>query len=179
MPIKLVNFEATAAPQGAQLVWETSMEKNFHYFQIERAGADLNFLPIGQEESKGGLDVNTSYGYLDRTLKAGKNYYRLRSVDYDGSYEYSNVVFVNWSNGSGIKVYPNPTVDGTVKIELNDNIATPTGVTLLDQMGHIVYRSELTTVTSEINLPNSVKPGLYHLRLFSAQRQEIIKLMVQ
>lgn len=179
MPIKLAKFEATAITQGAQLLWETSMEKNFNYFQIERAGSDLNFSSIGREESKGGLDINVSYEYLDRNVKPGKNYYRLRSVDYDGSYEYSNVVFVNWTNDSGIKVYPNPTSDGSLKIELNDNMVTPTDVRLLDQMGHIVYQSELTEITSEIQLPGTIQPGLYHLRLFSGQRQEIIKVVIQ
>jgi hypothetical protein len=179
LPIELIKFEVAPVLQGAKLNWATSMEKNFHYFQIERAGKDLNFLPIGQIESKGGLDINISYDYLDEDVKAGKNYYRLKSVDYDGSYEYSNVVHLNWSNGGGVKVYPNPTADKSLNIELNDYMSTPTKIRLLDQLGHIVYQSELTEPSTEIQLPRSIQPGFYHLRLLSEQRQEQVKVVIQ
>ncbi len=178
LPIKLLRFEAEPVAQGAQLVWNTSMEKDFDYFQIERAQEDLNFLPIAQVKGKGGLDINVEYEYLDKEVKNGKNYYRLKSVDFDGSFEYSKVVFVNASNTGGIRVYPNPLIDHSFTIELNDYIDTPTDMRVLDHLGHAVYQSELNKSTTEITLPTTIQSGLYYLRLFSASKQETIKVVV-
>lgn len=178
LPIKLLNFEANSVAQGAKLSWTTSMEKNFDYFQIERAGQNLMFAPIAQIPGKGGLEINVSYNYVDSELSTGKNYYRLKSVDIDGSFEYSKVVFVNWSNSRGIRVYPNPIADHTFTIELNDKIVAPARMRVTDQVGQTVYEEDLSKTTSEIQLPKSLNAGLYHLRLSSNQGNEIIKVVI-
>ena len=92
LPITLISFVATEAGNSIELKWVTAMEKNFSHFELEKSTGNLNFVPIARIEGKGGLEAITSYIYLDTLPQSGKNYYRLKSVDYDLTFEYSPVV---------------------------------------------------------------------------------------
>lgn len=177
LPIELLSFEIKPVTQGANVAWTTSMEKNLDYFEVERASSDLNFVAIGRLEGKGDLDVNTSYTFLDRYLNNGKNYYRLKSVDHDGSFEYSKALYLFWNQGSAIKLYPNPVKDHRFTIELDDYVEKATHITVVDQLGQVIYQTSLTDAKSDITLPRSVPPGIYWLT-FVPRRQQAFKIVI-
>ena len=152
------------------------MENNFDYFEIERAGEDLEFEAIAKVKGKGGLAVNRYYDYLDTRVKSGKNYYRLKSVDLDGTFEYSKLAYGYWNDGRGVKLYPNPLVDREFTLDLDDQVSTPSQVRLFDKFGNQVFESELLQSSNLLRLPNSISSGLYLLRL--SGHSEIIKVVV-
>jgi hypothetical protein len=178
LPIELLSFEVKPASQGGHLFWTTSMEKNLDYFQIERASADLNFELVEQLEGQGGLNINTPYNYLDKHINQGKNYYRLKSVDHDGSFEYSKLVYLYWNNGSGIKLYPNPLEDHRFTIELDDDLDETTQITLVDQLGKMIYQQGLTQAKSDVILPETIRPGIYWLTVVP-HRQQAVKVVIR
>lgn len=179
LPITLLYFKVMNVQNyGIGLQWVTTFEKNFSHFQIERASDDLNFTTLAMLESRGGLNINAVYNYTDQIPEAGKNYYRLKSVDHDGTFEYSSVVYAEWGFSRGVSVYPNPIISRSVTIELNDKMESPTHVYLLDGAGSQVFDSILTKSTSTLNLPADINRGLYYLRLSSGSEQKIIKVVV-
>jgi hypothetical protein len=179
LPIVLLYFKVNEiSDDGIILKWVTSFEKNFAYFEIERAGNDLTFTSIGRLDGYGGMDINTTYDYTDTLPLNGKNYYRLRSVDIDGSFEYSPVVLGSWSFLKGVSVYPNPAVNKQFQIRLNDAMSSPAQVQLLDRGGNTILEDEIRMESSSFQLSNDVKPGLYFLRISSASHQEVIKVIV-
>jgi len=162
LPIKLISFTSNQQPDGILLKWITSKEENFDYFLLERAGSDLNFQSITTIIGKGGLDVTTNYDHLDNTPLLGKNYYRLKSVDLDGTFEYSTVIVAEWDGKSGgITIYPNPVVNHTLTVALNDKVTMPTLLTLCDARGYVVFETVLDASTTIINLPETLGNGVY------------------
>ncbi len=109
LPVKLVWFTATRAEGSVVLNWATSGEVNFEQFKIERSRDGRIFSDIGMVTGKG---TGSLYNFTDAGAEKGNNYYRLRMLDKDGSYEYSGIVngVVSRSNAV-VTVYPNPATD--------------------------------------------------------------------
>jgi hypothetical protein len=128
----------------------------------------------------GGVNVATSYTYSDYAPIQGKNYYRLKSIDLDGSYEYSNVIMVYTSaSNSNIKLYPNPVNERTFTLELQDNMGLPVNLLLVDRLGRSLYSEILSANTTQIHLPASIETGIYFVKLSSARKQKVLPIVVK
>ena len=179
LPVTLLYFKIQdVSTSGIDLRWATATEKNFEYFQIERAGSDLNFEAIGEVNSAGGMNVTTSYTYLDNTPLKDKNYYRLKIVDLDGSYEYSGVIVAESIHGTraDISVYPT-IIDDSFTVELNGEFAIPVKMTLVDAAGNTIYQANLETATSTVDVPANMKTGTYLVRLFTSEGQKAVRVL--
>ncbi len=93
MPITLSEFSVREGEAGHVLDFATASEENFDYFDIERSPDGETFTSIGQVQGAN-LISGRRYRYIDRNPHPGLNYYRLKQVDRDGSYEYSRVVHI-------------------------------------------------------------------------------------
>jgi hypothetical protein len=178
LPVKLVYFKADGSGSSVQLNWATSSEKNFRYFQIERASQDLVFTTIGEVEAKGSSTL-TKYSFADEHPLKGSNYYRLKMIDLDEIFEYSPLATAIGKSSSTVNVYPNPVTDKQFTIALDDLVDTPAQVTVLDGSGTQVLRAELESNTTTFQLPQNISPGLYYLRIASSRSQQIIKVAVK
>jgi hypothetical protein len=119
LPVTLVGF--TAAKEGAstQLAWSTTEEVNSDYFEIQRSSDGKNWSVLDQVSSAGESRVVKNYSYADQTPAAGKNLYRLRMVDTDGSDAFSTIQLVDFGAKINVALSPNPVSD-QLKIELPD-----------------------------------------------------------
>ncbi|ADY51044.1 hypothetical protein Pedsa_0462 [Pseudopedobacter saltans DSM 12145] len=111
LPLELISFTASLERNLSNrtvLTWKTANEINTQRFEIERSLDGKVFNVIGNVISKNTNGVH-SYSFKDETPAVGVNYYRLKQIDIDGKYTYSEVQFIN-NNSSAIalKVYPNP-----------------------------------------------------------------------
>ncbi len=100
LPVELTTFSAKMLESHVQLNWETASEENADFFAIERSESGQEFTQIGTIQAAGDSDVPLQYSYLDEQVAhrfGGTLFYRLRTVDFDGSYEYSDItgVFIN------------------------------------------------------------------------------------
>jgi hypothetical protein len=79
-------------------------------FEIERRQENSEFVLIGFVEGKGTTTERQEYSYIDRSVTAGKYFYRLKQIDYDGTFEYSNEIEVDTAplSFSLEQNYPNP-----------------------------------------------------------------------
>jgi len=181
LPVKLLSFEIREqTAEGLLLGWITAMEKDFEYFLIERAGTDLNFQSIGQVESKGGLEVTTAYSFFDGQAKSGKNYYRLKSVNLDGSFEYSRVIVADWQGENrGASIYPNPVTNRTCTISLNAVTTTPAYLRMFDVAGYEIFQTELRSTTTDISFPADLPEGVYVATITSGMARKVIRIVIK
>lgn len=111
-PVELTSFEAEAQESFRTLLtWETASELNNDYFLLERSHNGTDFVSIAKIDGKGTSNIPHSYQYLDASPSIGTNYYRLQQVDVDGSFHYSHMVHVSFSEdvySMAPLVYPNP-----------------------------------------------------------------------
>lgn len=174
LPVKLISFEATTAMEGINIEWKTASEVTFDYYELERAGEDLNFFPIARIENQGGYNQLASYHQLDNAPLRGKNYYRLKSVDLDGSFEYSGVAWALWQP-AGLHAYPNPVVNKSFELVVGDDIASTMAI-VYDGTGKEIKTQIVTSGNQTVSLPDNLEKGIYYLKVVGMNK--VIKLFV-
>ena len=134
LPVELVSFTGERAEVSSLLSWKTATEQNVSHFSVQRS-VDGEWKEIGIVSATGNSQHLLGYEFVDDAPLAGDNYYRLETVDTDGSTEFSDVVVVHFDGlGYDVSVFPNPSVSGdpvTVKGEFQSVVA-------VDQLGRNV-----------------------------------------
>ncbi|MBL7859420.1 MAG: T9SS type A sorting domain-containing protein [Cyclobacteriaceae bacterium] len=179
LPIKLLSFKATPLQGGVSLDWVTSSEKDFDYFQVERASDDLQFKPLGRVVAKGGLNIETHYDFFDSKPLNGKNYYRLKNIDFDGSFDYSPVVYVDWQSSSDIVLYPNPITNREFMLELDGEVTPGTSISVLNTVGLEIMQRKVLQSEELISLPDDTKAGIYFVKIQRQESSRTIKVVVK
>ena len=118
VPVEITQFSASVIAGNVMLEWETSTETNNLGFEIERARLNDNsivnnieFRLIGFVQGNGTSTNSHSYSYTDEDLLSGVYQYRLKQINYDGSFVYSEIVELNLIAVNDFRLeqnYPNP-----------------------------------------------------------------------
>lgn len=123
-PVELISFTANAQEQTVQLVWETATEIDNDYFEVQRSVDGINFKKIGEVAGNGNTTDVIRYEFTDQMPVSGISYYQLKQVDFNGVFEYSDKISVEWiSTGfvAGfveVNLYPNPAPQGQAKLKV-------------------------------------------------------------
>jgi methionine-rich copper-binding protein CopC len=166
LPVVMSPLKSLYADGVTHLTWATEQESNSNYFEIEHSTNGTDFTAVGKVFANGNSSKTIAYKFDDVKTAAGINYYRLRMVDKDGRYDFSNTVSVNVTiKGLFVTgVYPSPFTD-KVSISISSESSTQALVKLHDITGRIISQQKamvnkgVTTVTVE-NLGNLAK-GMY------------------
>ncbi|REJ81296.1 MAG: T9SS C-terminal target domain-containing protein [Bacteroidetes bacterium] len=171
LPISLLSF--TADPVGDEVLckWVTSSETNNDYFQVEKSlnGYD-GFEIVGIVNGFGAGTSTTvrNYGLTDKEQCTGITYYRLKQVDINGEFSFSDVVAVNckktWDD---IKLYPNP-ASNSVSITFYETSQEIITIQIVDYTGRIVKEEihEAIRGYNTLNVSiNNLSSGLYYVRI--------------
>ncbi|SDD42745.1 Por secretion system C-terminal sorting domain-containing protein [Dyadobacter soli] len=181
LPVTLVSFNARAVENNALIEWQTTSEENASHFEVERSLDARKFVKIGTVNAAGNSNALQRYSLTDRTFGSQTQtvYYRLRSVDLDGTFSLTRAVSLQ-PRGAGryAGVYPNPARKaGTVTV----SSGIPSGqVSLWDMLGREipVRKSSLSDGSVQVNL-NGVASGMYLLKLTTNQGVVSHKLVVE
>ncbi|KHJ39225.1 hypothetical protein PBAC_05390 [Pedobacter glucosidilyticus] len=143
LPVSLTSFTASLLNNQSQLNWSTASESNNAGFEIESSQDGISFNKIGFVASQA-TNSNSilNYSFIDKLTNPGTTYYRLKQVDLDGKFSYSEVKFITnqLSVTDGISVYPNPTEDFIILKGLDTTGST---ITLFDIQGKQISRKGL------------------------------------
>ncbi len=111
LPVELISFTANVYGNNVILNWQTTTEVNNYGFEIQRSTEKATWNKIGFVEGNGTSNSPKEYSFTDVVSQSGKYSYRLKQIDIDGSYKYSNVVEVNVGSPEKFELgqnYPNP-----------------------------------------------------------------------
>lgn len=166
LPLHLIGFKATIAGKGIQLEWNTIAETNTQSFVVEYSTNGNNWTTLSSVAAKNTATAN-SYSYFHAQPAEGSNYYRLKMVDINGSFTYSNVTFAVMGGKTDFSIFPNP-VKGklfvqwtSTKHEICTLIVTDIeGKTLLQQSANVQKGNNLFNVNTE-----SLAKGTYILMI--------------
>ncbi|MBK6732396.1 MAG: hypothetical protein IPG60_16055 [Bacteroidetes bacterium] len=143
LPIVLVNFDGSNVGNANVLNWTTATELNNDYFTIERSLDGKSYEEIGTVEGAGQSSALLNYEYTDAQPYLGTNYYRLKQTDYNGAFDYSNVISIKVNGNFEMGYpYPNPVVNNVSMNILSAN----SGITYLrifDMTGREMYAEKL------------------------------------
>ena len=169
LPVELISFGAKKSNCFTALNWATSVELDFSHFEVEHSTDGKNYKRINTTRAQGGSGIQHYY-YTDKNT-AATNYYRLKMIDLDGSYEYSDALNINHDCNStfGLSIFPNPVnkYDGEVSVKFFSEVEA-TSIHIVDAMGRIV-RSQEFQVSLEWNVENldvsDLQSGLYYIMI--------------
>lgn len=176
LPIQLVSFKAEADSETVVIAWATESELNFDYFLIEHSLDGVTFSAIATVK---GSPINTvgrsNYQHTHATPVSGKNYYRLKSVDKDGSFEYSRVAIVELNSGNEFIVFPNPASD---RITLKLNFIPKEGdlIRILDSTGTVIQVIRPEEIDFTISIVDWNR-GTYYVQL-SGTTQKTLRVII-
>lgn len=117
VPVELTSFTSTIVEKIVQLNWSTASETNNSGFEIQRKSEIENWEAIGFVTGGGTTTQKRNYSYSDKLNSAGSYNYRLKQIDYDGSYEYSDEINVEVFSPVEFELvqnYPNPFNPSTI-----------------------------------------------------------------
>ena len=110
LPVELTKFNVAKNANKVNLTWQTASEINNDRFEIERSNDANRFENIGEVAGEGNSQRLNDYTFVDKQPINGTNYYRLKQVDIDGAFEYSDVVSIEL-NRTKVSVTPTSTFD--------------------------------------------------------------------
>lgn len=182
LPLHLITFTANFFNGSVLLKWETEQERNTDYFVIER-NTGAGFVNIGTIAAGGNTSTRSFYDYTDNKA-AGLGFqsaqYRLKTIDKDGSYVYSNIVFISFTDlVTKLQISPNPVTDGMAKVTISVAAEQQARWKLTDNAGRSVQTGTVQLLKGlnsfSINT-SSLSAGIYYFVISSQTMNQQIKL---
>lgn len=177
LPVELLSFSGVKQSEEVLLKWITASEKNSDYFVVEKSPDGISFSVIGNVRAAGNSNGLLYYDFTDDNPSIGENYYRLKLLDKDGAFEYSQIVQIDFHNTRSYvsNVHPNPVNDNLYL----DYYALSEGklqIRLYDYLGRMVIEEykNVAVGRSVIRTDMSALPkGLYVLKLMTGNAEDV------
>ncbi|HZH72409.1 MAG TPA: T9SS type A sorting domain-containing protein, partial [Mariniphaga sp.] len=172
IPVELASFTASIIDGKVNLKWQTASETNNYGFEVERKTAGQNFTKVGFVAGYGTTTELKNYNFVDNSVTSGKYIYRLKQVDFDGTFEYSKEVEVEVNPMPAVyslaQNYPNP-FNPTTKIEFSLAVESKVTLKIFDVLGQEVatlINENLDSGIHNINFDASaINSGVYFYRI--------------
>lgn len=160
LPVTLVYFRGEYSGGSNSLSWQTSTEYNTDYFAVERSTGGDAFEAIGRITATGFSSELRTYTFVDATAPTPA-YYRIKNVDFDGAYAYSQTIKLSSSKQSRIEVFPTVVTNG-LNLRYTGGRARDLRLSLYRSGGALLMTKDLTEGQRTLDLTD-LPAGLYHL----------------
>ena len=182
VPVELISFTVIANGNDVTLNWSTASELNNAGFEIQRSIAGNEFVTVGFVNGHGTTTEAKTYRFVDANLSAGSYTYRLKQVDYNGTFSYSDEVNVDVSGPLQFELaqnYPNPFNPSTsikFSIPQSSNVTLKIFNTLGQELITLIDQN-MESGTHSINFDASkLNSGVYFYRLDAGSFSEVKKM---
>ena len=164
LPIELLSFNAFQKEKTVELNWSTASETNNYYFSIERSADGEWFTNVNIVPGAGNSSTLINYISFDTSPLFGSSYYRLKQVDYNGAFTYSNMVPVYFGNQNEFSITSFISGESNISFNVSNPEKESFNIHIFDITGKILFSSrynindEITT----IRIPTfEFAPGFY------------------
>ena len=178
LPVDLLYFNAEIVKSESVLLnWATASEENFDYFTIEKSADGQNFEIVDKLDGAGNSSQILQYSFVDDSPLSGTSFYRLKSTDYDGTFEYFDIISVNLGrSGNNYMIYPNPSDGEAIKVL---GTVENQKLSIYDLKGNLAYRGEIDTGVNSIEFSKALGQGVYLVKITGAGQTNTSKLIVK
>lgn len=180
LPVKLASFIGINTGNNISLNWKTEYEQNSSHYIIQRSNDGVNFTDEGRVNAAGNSQLPLNYNYSDMLSPGLKMhasvFYRLKSVDIDGSFSLSHTVAIQLDRSDiGLLVSPNPAKD-ILQVQTGTAIAGKTRMIISDGMGRIMFNREMVLQPGSNSIPVNIalfNAGVYFVKLENAGKTQV------
>lgn len=187
LPVSLINFSASYRIGTITLTWETENETNFSHYEVERKSASASDYSSIASKTALGNTGRSAYQHSDNVTSLTDDviYYRLKMVDIDGNYKYSNVLMVRKEKKmiSGIIINPNPVLSGdAVTLRFEATASSMVTLRIVDMAGRQVLQQQNRVNEGansiQVNSLGKLQPGIYIIQMSNGEELSAIKFAV-
>jgi hypothetical protein len=183
LAVELIEFSGHTDGQNVILNWKTSTELNNSGFEIERKTSD-EYQPVGFINGSGTSSQEHSYNFTDTGLSTGSYYYRLKSIEFGGTVDYSDEILVDIVVPERFTLeqnFPNP-FNPSTSIRFSLPQRSEVTLTIYTMLGEVVEKlvdQELEAGTHSYKFtPTNLSSGVYLYALESKEFKEMKKLVL-
>ena len=168
LSIDLLNFVVEKVEKVALIKWKVASPDNFSHFEIEKSYDSKNFEFLKKVNF---VRIQSNYNYNDYRTKNGANYYRLKMIDNDGSYSYSQIKKLVFEKEK-ISLYPNP---------FNNNITfnglkSKALIKIVNVIGQVILEKQLVRGDNKIQT-SDLSDGTYFVTIQTENNTFVEKLI--
>ncbi len=177
LPIELTEFSVKKMEEDkVKINWQTATEVNNDYFSIQRSKDGNSWEEVRRVNGTGNSNTTIDYSMIDEKPFSGISYYRLKQVDFDGDYEFSNTKSVRLDiSNSRYSIYPNPVSSSQFNVKIpNDG----TEIYVLDASGKLIHQAIIDKGISEISL-DEFHSGIHFVKFIHAEKIEVQKIIFE
>lgn len=186
LPVNLAGFGGDRNGERIQLRWLTLSEKNNDRFEIERSDDGRRFEWRNEVKGKGNSNAIHHYTTVDEDNDSPILYYRLRQVDYDGSFSFSNIIALpkrNTKSAFHVTIFPNPS-DGSFQVIKAEGVSGDMVMSISDISGRVLYLHTWQNDGSGIMVDLlrdrfSLTAGCYLVNFITDTQNSSIKLIIR
>ncbi len=181
LPVELLSFSGSEESKHNQLTWSTASELNNSHFEVERSPDGQKFEHLGKVNGHGTSTLQHKYVFLDENPIATA-YYRLKQVDVDGQYEYSDVIALKRTQNKALtigNIFPSPT-KGQARFNISVSEATQATISIIDVTGRPLSAQKIQLEVGEqqqtidlTKMPN----GIYTVMITAENFSEIKRVI--
>lgn len=177
LPLTLLSFSGTAMQNNVLLSWTTSSEQNTSHFEIQRSVNGNDFVTTGTVQAAGNSSSVRQYNFTD-THPGEVNYYRLKMVDIDGRFEYSQVIIIRLQ-ATEQKIWVTNPFSNQIRIRFANIPQKKITLRLENAAGQLMYMREVSPAGEIIiDLPGKeLNKGIYFLRIAADDKRYLKKLI--
>ena len=186
LPIVLLSFASMLDNDSVKINWTTLSEVDNDFFTIERSSDGVTFEPIAYIRGRGTSYKTNDYSVSDDQPLSGRNYYRLKQTDFNGQFEYSEIVSVDYQGEPefDFRLASNPSLVGQeVHIWKTNGVeGIIPNLYIRDINGQLVYSAQLdNSDQNEVRLGGSGKlsAGIYFVTVKYFGYTQTRKLMIR
>ena len=168
-PVELVFFRGRSQNGQVLLEWQTASEVNNSHFELQKKQEDNTFRLVAIVNGAGNSASLVNYSYPDKDDFNGAAYYRLKQVDFDGSYCYSDIIYINPEIINDLKISQKPTAN-SLNFCITGAEDASINVYIIDELGRERYSTKYGIIQGQnrFSINTSFLPGgFYILRIAS------------
>ena len=165
LPVELSYFESEEVDKSVRLTWSTEIEIGTDIFVIEHSTTGRNFIEIADINATGSASSSSQYAYTHKAPSSEENYYRLKIIDLDGSFSYSNIRFTRLDvQSTEMTISPNPAMSSErLKVSWYPKKGQEQAyLNILDPNGRNLHRKIIFVGTNYVRLPVLLE-GVYYV----------------
>jgi hypothetical protein len=187
LPVTLLSFTGSLRNDVATLNWEVENEINFSHYELERSSSSASGFTSVANKTALGSTGRSNYQHADNlaVVSSAVVYYRLKMVDFDGQFKYSNVIMVRKGEKAitGITINPNPVVSSDVTtVRFSANAPATVAIRVIDMNGKVVLQQQNKVYEGVNSVPvnnlRKLMPGNYVIQLINGVELNAVKFSV-
>lgn len=175
LPVELIDFSVKKTEKGNQLDWKTGIEINNEGFEIQKSSDASSWTSIDFVRGSGSSNEGQSYQFTEENPNNGKSYYRLKQLDFDGKFEFSDIVSVNWSDKiDTFEAFPNP-IHNVLNLDFS-NPAEIENISIHNANGSVIWsaKNAVEQISTE-----TFPSGIYSLLIKTNTTTTVLKIVKQ